>query len=405
MAKLKARTSLSVLIVGTLLSTVGDSIAVIAMVLDAATDHPSWWVTEVYLAKLLPPLFLAPVLGSLVDRTDAKKAWLLAIIAEATMYVAAMAISGFHARVALIAIANVCAVAAASAAFKLVPAVAGRVGVEKANSGLVTASSIASLIGPAVGGAFYKSAGSSVLLGMNALTFAALCIAVFLVVPSRRSNEFSEVSNPFRGALDGLRVMARSPIVGPLLPILAIIILATSIEGVAGVFYLREVAGNDAVYGLLLSAWALGAIPGSLAGAWEKLAHRHLLLLLGGAFLVGAALFLEAIFPIAIIIGSVFIAGGFGNGAHNVGVRNIIHTHIPSRMHATAWAYFRVLVNTCVVLGYFVGTPGVLMNARTAIFWSGTLSLIATLIAVAWFWSRRRLGEVGARETSVTVAG
>jgi hypothetical protein len=189
------------------------------------------------------------------------------------------------------------------------------------------------------------------------------------------------------GALDGLKAMWNSPVVRPLLPILAAVIFATSIEGVAGVFYLRDITSSDTVYGFLLSAWALGAVPGSLIGAWGRAGKRHLAMVLGGAALMGGALLIEGLVPVAAVIAIAFVVGGFGNGAHNVGVRNVVHHHIPAEMHGRAWAYFRVLVNTCVALGYLLGTPGVVFDARTAIIGSGALALLTTIYAV---WRLRK---------------
>ncbi|GAA0843103.1 MFS transporter [Streptosporangium amethystogenes subsp. fukuiense] len=381
--------ALVALILGTLVSAFGDGIALLAMVLDAADKGPTWWVTEVYFAELVPPLLLAPALGAFVDRANAKKVWVAAVLLQAALFAAATLIPDFHVRVALVALANVLAVTSSSASFKLLPAVAGAAGIEKANGGLTTALSIAGLAGPAFCGAFHPIVGSSWLLGLNGTTFLVMALVVGLVIPGEIDKRVSVGGNPFGGALDGLRAMWRSPIVGPLLPIFAGVVFATSIEGVAGVFYLREVTSSDAVYGLLLSAWALGSIPGSLIGGWSRVSRHHLVMLLGGAFLVSAALLVEGLVPIAAVIGLAFLVGGFGNGVHNVGVRNVIHHNISPEMHGRAWAYYRVLVNTCLALGYMSGTPGVFVDARTAILVSALLSMVVTLLAISWFWRRR----------------
>lgn len=380
---------LAVLVLGTLISTLGDGVAMLAMVLDAASRGPTWWVTEVYFAEMIPPLLLAPLLGVFVDRTDARRVWLIAVLAQAVLFTVAAFTPAFHIRVLLIALANVFAVASSSASFKLLPSVAGETGVEKANSALSTVMSVAALAGPAAGGALFGLVGSSWLLGFNGVTFVLISLIVWLVVPAGADKRMSLSVNPFQGGLEGLRAMWRSPVLGPLLPILAAIVFATSIEGVAGVFYLREVTDSNALYGLLLSAWALGSIPGSLIGSWHRLSGRHLLMVLGGAFLVSSALLIEGLIPVALVIGVVFLIGGFGNGLHNVGVRNVIHHHIPAEMHGRAWAYFRVLVNACLALGYLAGTPGILVDARTAILGSGLLSLVTTVGAIWWFVSRR----------------
>ncbi|GAA2402851.1 hypothetical protein GCM10010404_71150 [Nonomuraea africana] len=390
---------LLVLLAGTFLSTLGDGVATLSLVLEAARTGPTWWVTEVYLAELLPPLLLAPLLGVLVDRTNAKRIWLAAVLVQAVLFAGAAATPFFHAQVLMLSLANVFAVASSAAGFKLVPAVAGTAGMERANSGLTAAMSLSTLIGPGLGAALFTAVGNAWLLGFNAATFVVVSLVIWGVVPGDRDERMSLSTSPFTGALDGLKVMWNSPVIRPLLPILAAVIFATSIEGVAGVFYLREITSSDTLYGFLLSAWALGALPGSLIGAWESVGRRHLAMVLGGAALMGSALLVEGLVPVAVVIAVAFVAGGFGNGAHNVGVRNVVHHHVPAEMQGRAWAYFRVLVNTCVALGFLLGTPGVVFDARTAILSSGALALLATAFAV---WRLRRAGLL--RRAPATVA-
>ncbi|MFF0308632.1 MFS transporter [Streptosporangium sp. NPDC004379] len=381
--------ALLVLLGGTFVSTLGDGVATLSLVLEAASTGPSWWVTEVYFAELVPPLVLAPFLGALVDRVNAKHAWLTAVLVQGVFFAAAALLPVFHARVILVALANVFAVISSSAGFKLLPSIAGTAGVGKANSWLTAVMSLSSLAGPGLGGLLFTAFGNTWLLAFNAVSFVIVSFVIQGVVPGGRDQRVSLSTGLFAGALDGLRAMWRSPVVRPLLPILAAVIFATSIEGVAGVFYLRQVTSSDVLYGFLLSAWSLGSLPGSLIGAWRRVSSYPLTMVLGGAALMGAALLAEGLVPVAAVIAVAFVLGGFGNGAHNVGVRNVIHHHIPPDMHGRAWAYFRVLVNTCVALGYLLGTPGVVLDARSSILASGSLTLLATVYAV---W---RLGRTG----------
>jgi MFS family permease len=380
------------LITGTFISVTGDSVASLSMILDAAAFGKPWWVTEVFFAELLPPLALAPLLGVLVDRTSAKNVWMGAILAQALIFGAAAVVPEFHARVALVALANVFAVASSAAVFKLVPTIAGETGAERANSGIGTATSLAFLAGPGIGGAVYVATGSSLLLGLNAASFLLIAAVTGVVVPNDTDERMELDTRPFEGAREGFRVLRASPVIGPMLPILGGVVFATSVEGVAGVFYLREVAAGDSVYGLLLAAWALGSVPGALAGGWQRVTDKEVLLVAGGALSISIALLVEGLVPIAWVIAVVFVIGGFGNGAHNVGVRSAIHRHIPARAHGRAWSYYSVLANSCVALGYVVGTPGVVMGSRPMVIVSGVLALSTSLLGI-WFLRRVLLSQ------------
>jgi MFS family permease len=373
--------ALAVVIGGMFVSFVGDSVASLGLILDAAGKGLAWGVTAVFLAELLPPLLLAPVLGVLVDRWDARTVWVLASLVQATAFALAAAADAFLIRVALVALASVFAVASSAAAFKLLPTVAGRVGVERANGAVSAAVSLAGLVGPSVGGAAFSVAGPTMLLLADAGSFVAVTIAVAVVVPAGSGQRMRLDGHPLAGAIRGLRVLRGSPLIGAMLPTLAGVICATSIEGVAGVFYLREVAGGDRGYGLLLAAWALGSIPGAMVAGAPRIARHDARLVLGGAALIAVSLLVEGLVPVTVVIAVAFVLGGFGNGLHNVGVRTTIHRHVAADAHGRAWATYTALANLCVTVGYLLGTPTGLVGSRSVIVISGTLALTVTVVS------------------------
>lgn len=387
--------ALLAVVVTTFVSTTGDAAASLALVLDAAADGQTWRVTEVFLADLLPPVFLAPAAGALVDRYDARRVWLAGSLGQAALFAAAALVDGFHLRVALLAVAGVLAVATSAACFALLPAMTGTGRIARANSWMTTATSAAALLGPGVGGAVHTSLGTAWILGFDALSFLAVAGAAAFAAPSRAVPP--PAAEPLREpARRGFRLLRHNTVIGPMLPVLAVTILATAVEGVAGVFYLREVTASDSVYGLLLSAWALGSVPGALLAGWSRLDGRETLLVGGGAALMGAALLTEGLIPLTGVIAVAFLAGGFGNGAHNAGVRTLMHRHVPASDHGVAWACYRAMANTCVTVGYLLGTPDVLLGARTLILLSGAGTVLAALYA----YHRLRPVPTGTRTTT-----
>lgn len=62
------------------LSVIGDSVVYVLLLLSASRLAVSWWVTGVVLTNLLPPVLLAPILGSLVDRATGRTAWISAMV-------------------------------------------------------------------------------------------------------------------------------------------------------------------------------------------------------------------------------------------------------------------------------------------------------------------------------------
>ncbi|WP_380164784.1 MFS transporter [Jannaschia sp. R86511] len=190
---------LVVLVAGTLVSVLGDSVASFALILDASELGPPWWVTIVFFAELVPPLLLAPALGVLVDRFNVRTVWISAALIQAVCFAAAAAVPDFSTRVALIAVANVFAVASSAAAFRLTPELAGPVPTQRANSLVAGAVSFAFILGPGLAAGVYDAAGSTLLLGANAASFLVVAVLVRAVVQVVPRGDL-EVGSRFLGA-------------------------------------------------------------------------------------------------------------------------------------------------------------------------------------------------------------
>lgn len=79
-------------------------------------------------------------------------------------------------------------------------------------------------------------------------------------------------------------------------------------------FYLREITDSDTGYAVLLGAWSVGAVLGSLLGGNRRFGARSSLPILLGGGLVGAAILIEGLWASAVGLAVVFLAGGLGNG-------------------------------------------------------------------------------------------
>lgn len=383
------------LVLGALVSVAGDSVASFALILDARTLGPPWWVTLVFFAELLPPLLLAPALGVLVDRFDVRTVWVGAVLVQAACFAAAAAVPDFFPRLALVAVANVFAVASSAAAFRLTPELAGPVTTQRANSLVAGAVSFAFLLGPGLAGIGYETLGSTFLLTVNAATSLVVAVLVRVIVRVRPRGDMDVGGRFWNQAGEGLRVLRASPVVWVVIGLAAGIVFTTSIEGVAGVEYLPDVTGSEAAYGLLVSAWALGSVPGSLLAGHRWFTGREIDLVVWGGAAIGLALLVEGLVPNTWVIAAIFLLGGLGNGLHNVGIRTTIHRFVPNTSHGRAWSYYSVMVNGCVVAGYLIGTPWGVLSARQLVIASGALALLVSTYAI---WRTQHLNNPKTRD-------
>ena len=107
-----------------------------------------------------------------------------------------------------------------------------------------------------------------------------------------------------------------------------------------------------------------------------------MLLIVGGGLCMALAILTEGLVPIALVIAGTFIIGGLGNGAHNVGVRNLIFQQIHQAHIGSAWAYYRMLTSTAVAIGYIIGTPRTLREAQSMVIVAGVCALVGVLVAI-----------------------
>ncbi|MEU9242418.1 MFS transporter [Streptomyces sp. NPDC048385] len=369
-----------VLIAGTLFSRLGDTLATLGLVLHAADRDIRFGVTEVMLAELIPTVLAAPLIGSVVDRFSARTVCLWALLVQALSLGAATAVGGFHVRVALVALSALAGVASVAAGFKMLPAVAGEQHTGRANSLLTAGLSVAGLIGPPLAGFLNSLWGTPALLAADAASFLVLAGCTVLAVPS--TVDVAIGRRPATRLADGYRALRDAPVVGTLMPALAAAMVATSVENVAGVYYLRDVVnGNDTMFGLFLATWALGSVPGALLAGRAGWSDRHSLLIIGGVLGIGLGLLLTGLIPVAAVIFPLFLIAGFGNGACNVGLRNAVHARVPAEVHGSAWACFQALSRSCIGVGYLLGTPNSVVSSQGQVIISGVIPLAAMVWA------------------------
>lgn len=397
-----------VLVGALLVSLIGDGVVSFVLVLDAvASGHPVA-VTAVFLAELVPPVLLAPRIGRWIDAASLRWAWVASLGASAVIFALAAGVDVLGVRIALVAPASLAAVAASACAFKAVPWVAGAAGPSRINGALSSVRSVASLAAPALGGVAHATVGTTVVLVLDAVSFAVLAAAVaviFAVYPPPAAGHLEEpAALPGAGA-PRLRWPVAPPwlkgsaVLRAVLPIVAVVVLTTSIEGVAGVFWLREVAGNSVVYGLVLAAWAAGAIPGALLAGRGALGHGEHRLVIGGAAAMGAVFLAVPFVTSTLALAVMFVLGGAGNGAHNVGLTTAMHRFVPAAWHGRAWSQLRVVINTAAVLGYTAGTPTDVLGPRALIFISGVLTTAVALYGIS---AMRRLDAARLAENTQT---
>jgi MFS family permease len=373
-------------------SRVGDAISLVALPLTAILilDASPAELALIGAAQALPILVLSLPTGAWVDRRSRR--WPLLIGADLTR-------AGLLASIPLMAALNLLSipalavvgllVSAAGTFFDLalagwLPRLLSGDHLHRANARIELARSSALVVGPAVGGALVAAVTAPVALLGDALSFV---LSALLVASVRDLEPPHVVAAPagVRGQLfDGLRFVARQPVIRAITATAAINNLSRAIAMGIAVLYLVDAGGlSPAEIGLAFGVGSAGYLAG--AAAARSLSKR---LGMGwtmqlGVGLFGPSMLLFAAAPpelIGVTFTAMFFANGFGIAVHNVNQVTLRQTLTPDHLRARAAAVFRLVIFGALPVGMTIGgLVGEAFGLRTAIVLSGLGMLVGSL--------------------------
>jgi MFS family permease len=371
------------------LSSLGDYVALITLTLrvEALTDS-GWAVAALLLTGLVPPVLFAPLAGLLVDRVETVRVLAVTALFQGAVAAALAFTPGLFPMLALSFLLGTGLAVTQPALFALLPRAVGESRTTEANAYLEVARWGGAALGPVLAAVLTERLGAGSTLMANAATFLLIAgISPFLAVrrpPEPRSSE----EEPRRGeAREGMRFIARDPLLRLGVGVLGVVVVFAAADNVAEVFFAKDVLrAGDTGYGVLLTTWTVGMVIGStIAGRWippSRLAGSLLLAaVLGGASVATAAAL--AMFPLAV---AGFLVGGVGNGIELVTIRSLLHHRVPDRLRGRAFAaYYGVIQGAQIVALGASGGLVELFGARLTMVIAGTGAALVGLLGLTLY--------------------
>ncbi|MFG1807362.1 MFS transporter [Streptomyces sp. NPDC049040] len=279
---------------GQTLSGFGAQMTLVAVMFQVwQTTKSATWTGAVGLAQAIPLVVLGLFAGSLVDRVDRRRLYLLATAGQAlcSLLLALQGLPG-HASAA-----GVLVLVALQSCFGAGGGPASRTFVPHLLPGHQLAAGLAlrriafqgaMLLGPVLGGLIVGALGVGACYLIDAATFAA---ALHGALGLPRMGPGDEPARPgLRGVLDGLAFLGRTPAVrGALLTDLATTVLSMPIS-LFPLINAERFGGTPRTLGLFLTAIAVGGVAASIFSGTFTRFPRPGLAMLGGSATWGAAL-------------------------------------------------------------------------------------------------------------------
>jgi MFS family permease len=315
----------------------------------------------------LPWLLFALPSGALVDRVDRRHAMSVAnaVRAVAIGLLAALTVTGTASVVALYAVAF--ALGAAETVYDgatraLLPQVVGRDQLDRANGLLTVEETLGQgFVGAPVGSALFVLA-AALPFGLNAAGFALAAVLVLSLPGRYRPVRTAERTSVARDVADGVRWLARHPLLRGLSLISAATSLTQSMATGVLVLYVLDVLRLPAEwFGLFLVTAGVGALVGAVVTAPLARVLGRGPMLTAGAALSAIATAAMAATDHGVPAGLLFALASAGVMVWNVLTMSLRQSLIPEELFGRVQGAYRTLVWGGIPLGSLVG--GVVADA------------------------------------------
>lgn len=363
------------------LSFAGDIAAETAIALQLqAQGAGSYAVMALLLSATVPPVLLSPLTGRFADRFDSRN---LIVAVGALQALICVAMTIWTSPVVLIGLSALLSsgLAFTHPVFGALPsAIVGKENVPRASSISQTTAMAGMVAAPGIAGILIGRFGISVPLLIDALSFAAV-VAGGLFIKTRLHKD--------RGSAKAAGGEGDEPAKAPykvtsdrfltaVLILSGAVMAAASIINVLIVFYVREGFGaSEETFGLIMSAWMLGLIPGGMLVRRAK-NLRYETILIGTFLCIAVAILGTGLAPGVWWIVPFYVLGGIGNGAQATVTHILLNVRVPDTHRGRAFAALGAVSNTGPAIGYVVGGAAMsLMAPRYGFLAAGVFCLLA----------------------------
>jgi MFS family permease len=368
-------------------SALGNGAAIVALLVIAYDREPSpWAITLVLLAYDLPPGFLGPLAGALVDRVSRRWCVIAADIVRAGAFAGMAVVGGIEATIGFALLAGAATALYSPAALASLPSLVARERLPTVTSLYGGITDAGRTIGPALAAIAFPLVGADGVMMLNAATFAISAI-VLAAIPFGEAvpREPAEEGPPsfMQEVREGLRETMRVPLARVVVITSTGVILFASMLNVAELPLAHELGAGASGFAVLLTAQGIGVVLGSLSGARRGGLFEYKSRYVVGALAVALGMAAMAALPWFAAALVAFAVFGLGNGLQVVHERLIFQLSIPQRLMGRAFALLDALGAWAFALAYLIaGATVSLFGTRGAIALAAAGALAITLYAM-----------------------
>jgi MFS family permease len=372
--------------IGRSFSEFGGQMTLIAVVYQVwQTTGSTVWTGAVGMARAVPLVALGLFAGSITDRSDRRKVYLITTTGQATCSVF-LAVQGLLGRLPVLGVlslvaAQACFGAGGAPPFRtfiprLLPA--PQVGAGLALNRIMFQAAM--LVGPAIGGLILGWRGVGVCYLIDAVTFVFALYGAFGLPTMRPEGEPARPG--LRGVVDGVSFLLRHPAVrGALLTDLATTVLSFPIS-LFPLINAERFDNDPRTLGLFLTAIAAGGVIASIfSGAFTRSTRPGAVMLVGSAAW-GAALTLFGVAPDPWLGLSFLVLAGAVDTISVVSRSTIVQLHTPDELRGRVAAAEQIVGQAGPDIGNMRGGLVADATSGSAALVSGGLLCVASVVLI-----------------------
>jgi MFS family permease len=347
---------------------------------------------------LLPWLFFAIAIGTLVDRIDRRRT-LVAVASVRALIATSLAIMIFTGTLTIYGLLLATFLIGTADVFNdtalqsLIPTILNKGQLERGNSRFQMSDTVLQqFIGMPLGAAFFVYS-AFLPFGLDALGFVIAAIMLVLI-PRRHIKKLvvAEDRPSFKVQLvEGLRFLWNDKKILRLVVATALIGFGFNIAGATAVLFLTETLGiPKAVYGLVLLSGGVGGLLGAFAAPRLSQRFGRGTVLAWSITLTSVFELLQGFSPNAFVFMLASVGAGFSIAGWNVLLMSVYHALIPNEVFGRVHGTRRTLVWGIMPIGAYIGGLVAKIGLRTPYLIGGTFAI---LVAVYSFSFIRQLGN------------
>jgi MFS family permease len=366
-------------------SSSGDQVAAVALILLISKDHPATAVGGLLLAESLPMLLSAHA-GALADRIDVRSLMIACQLGQAAIFAIVTAwLPPYWLLLALLVAAALMGTVLRSATQVAVKSTVDEDQLMPANAMLGTALWSSMILGPAIGGVLAGLAGPRLALGVDTATFVASA-ATLLVLP--RMPRLRDDEADTGGTAAALRYAWSDPVLRGLIVSMAMMVAFAGVDNVALVFLVRDtLGGGSAAYGAAMAVFGVGMVVGSAVlvryTRWraEQLFLGSFIATAVGTAGLGVAPSLAFVYPAQVI-------GGAANGVDVAAQTTLVQQRTPPAMLGRMSGALNSAVAVGFLVAYLGGGALVEVTSPRTAFLIAAVGTLSAVVVSKPVWAR-----------------